>query len=223
MTSAVVLSHRDIAHELGPLGEWAEQRGFDVTRRYREDQGAIPDADLLIVLGSPLSVAAGYCTPAGEAEVALVQDWLDSGRPCLGICYGAQVLTRALGGSVVRLPATARGWMTLEVGDDSPDAFTGPWMVWHEDAFLAPVQAQVRARSAHAQQVISHARAWGVQFHPEVDAASLERMAIALGATEPMYGPLVQAMHADAPGHRQRALDLFDAFWSEVNLVDQKG
>ena len=32
MPSAVVLSHHDIAHELGHLGPWLDERGFAVQR-----------------------------------------------------------------------------------------------------------------------------------------------------------------------------------------------
>ncbi|MFM8353173.1 MAG: type 1 glutamine amidotransferase [Actinomycetales bacterium] len=223
MTTAVVLSHRDIAHELGPLGEWLEEGGFGVTRTYREDDPAVPAADLLVVLGSPQSVATGYCAPPGDAEIARVRAWLDSGRPYLGICFGAQVLARALGGSVTRLPSADRGWMTLAVDDPQDTALVGPWMVWHEDAFVCPDRVHVRARSATAQQAISLERAWGVQFHPELTSDSLERMAIALGAGPQEYGPVVEALDADAAGHRRRALDLFDAFWAEVNSADQNG
>jgi hypothetical protein len=34
---------------------------------------------------------------------------------------------------------------------------------------------------------------------------------------------VVEALDADAAGHRRRALDLFDAFWAEVNSADQNG
>lgn len=70
MSSAVVLSHRNVAHELGHLEPWFERNGFRVRRIFRGDMRALPDADLLVVLGSPKSVATGYCEPASDVEIA---------------------------------------------------------------------------------------------------------------------------------------------------------
>lgn len=218
MRSAVVLSHRSVAHELGTLGEWLMSHGLVVTRLHREDDPNIPDADLLVVLGSPGSVASGFCRPAGEREIAHVRAWVEADRPYLGICYGSQVLARALDGTVERMPAPDRGWMTLTSDEEGAQALAGPWMVWHEDRLSAPPNARVRARSANADQVFSHRRAWGVQFHPELDSAALERMAIALGAEPEGYEPLVTAIRKDETGHRERATALFDAFWAEVSV-----
>ncbi len=217
MPTAVVLSHRAVAHELGPLGAWLDARGFEVSRIHREDAPAVPDADLLVVLGSPGSVADGFCSPADEAEITQVRDWVEAERPYLGICFGSQVLARALGGSVERMRSTDRGWMTLASDEADQAVFAGPWMVWHEDGLTAPATARVRARSGKADQVFSYRRAWGIQFHPELDSASLERMAVATGAGPEAYEPLVTAMRNDEEGHRQRSLRLFDAFWADVS------
>lgn len=216
MTRAVVLSHRAVAHELGTLGDWLVERGFSIERIHREDDPVLPPADLLVVLGSPGSVATGHCPPAGETEIAQVRRWVEARRPFLGICFGSQVLAAAGGGSVRRMPSADRGWMTLSSDTPDPGTFTGPWMVWHEDALTAPPQATVLARSGMADQVFRYARAWGIQFHPELDSNALKRMALALGAGPEAYQPLVDAMRADEAGHRDRSLRLFDAFWQDV-------
>lgn len=215
---AVVLSHRSIAHELGAVGDWLTASGFTVDHVFREDEPDLPDgADLLVVLGSPNSVAEGRCLPAGDREIAQVGLWLASGRPYLGICYGAQVLALAAGGSVRRLDETSRGWTSVQVADPGAPGLAGPWLVWHEDGITAPDGAVVRARTDVADQVFSIGRAWGVQFHPELTGESLERMAVAIGADEPTYRPLVDAMAADESAHAARARDLLDAFWADVN------
>jgi len=94
---AVVLSHRDVADELGHVGDWLEDGGFAVDRVYREDQPSLPTADLLVVIGSPNSVAEGFCQPAARGEIEAVRQWVTADRPYLGICFGAQVLSCALG------------------------------------------------------------------------------------------------------------------------------
>src|SRR6476661_1161163 len=108
---AVVLSHRAIAHELGLLEPWldAVTQG-QIQRQFREDGGPEldGDADLLVVLGSPGSAADGHCGPAAAEEITAVRDWVGAGRPYLGVCFGSQVLARALGGSVRRRETTYR-------------------------------------------------------------------------------------------------------------------
>ncbi len=227
MTKALVLSHRDVAHELGHLGDWLAARGIEVTRRFREYSEPWPEADVLIVLGSPGSVALGHCAQPGLEEIDAVGSWIGSGRPYLGICFGAQALAVAIGGRVERMTEADRGWMRLDTGDDAatgphaaqPDAcLEGPWMVWHEDALTAPPGARVRLRSKSADQAFSIGRAWGVQFHPELTSASLTRMATRLGAPEDAYQALVTAMAADEEGHRVRAMRLFDVWAGDVGL-----
>ena len=78
---AVVLSHDWIAHELGHLEPWLDSRGIAVTRVYREHGLDLPDADLLIVMGSPGSVATGYRGPSAARVFALVAEWVGRGRP----------------------------------------------------------------------------------------------------------------------------------------------
>ena len=108
MTRIAVLSHRDVAHELGNLGSWIESRGWSLDRVYREDAPALPNADALVVLGSPTSVADGFCAAPAADEIEWVGEWLTSSRPYLGICFGAQVLARSTGGSVSRMDSTLR-------------------------------------------------------------------------------------------------------------------
>ncbi|MSO27953.1 MAG: hypothetical protein EXQ60_07855, partial [Candidatus Nanopelagicales bacterium] len=126
MATAIVLSHNDIAYELGHLEPWLAKNGFKVARSYRELGGQFPQGDLLIVLGSPTSVASGYCQPPAAAEIAMVTAWVGQGRPYLGICFGAQVLARALGGTVQRMPETFRGYTEIDTAAAPAEVFTGP-------------------------------------------------------------------------------------------------
>jgi hypothetical protein len=51
----------------------------------------------------------------------------------------------------------------------------GPWFQWHFDRFTAPLGALEVARNERATQAFVHGRALGLQFHPEVDAALVQR------------------------------------------------
>ena len=216
MPRAVVLSHHDIAHELGHLGPWLDRRGFALERIYREEPRSLPDADLLIVMGSPTSVATGHCLEPAEDEIRLVKEWVESGRPYLGLCFGAQVLARALGGEVTRMEHTFRGYVDLSSNEAADAGVTGSWMVWHDDAITAPPGAEVLAALPHADLVFKVGNAWGLQPHIEVSPESLARMAIALGAPASAYDPLVTAIASDADPSAARVDQFLDAAFGTI-------
>ena len=216
MPRAVVLSHHDIAHELGHLGPWLDRRGFALERIYREEPRSLPDADLLIVMGSPTSVATGHCLEPAEDEIRLVKEWVESGRPYLGLCFGAQVLARALGGEVTRMEHTFRGYVDLSSNEAADAGVTGSWVVWHDDAITAPPGAEVLAALPHADLVFKVGNAWGLQPHIEVSPESLARMAIALGAPASAYDPLVTAIASDADPSAARVDQFLDAAFGTI-------
>ncbi len=211
---AVVLSHRSIAHELGLLEPWLDElTDGRVQRRYREDGAAVPDsdADLLVVLGSPASVADGYCSAAAAREIEEVRSWVASDRPYLGICFGAQVLARALGGTVRRMPTTYRAYDTVPITEGAPAALAGPWVTWHEDAITSPADAEVLVPLTHADTAFRRKRAWGIQSHVEVTGDSLQRMLAGLHVDAAEAGPMVTALRraeesAEPPSARIGAL-----------------
>jgi GMP synthase-like glutamine amidotransferase len=211
---AVVLSHRAIAHELGLLEPWLDavtQGGIE--RQFREDGGPEldGDADLLVVLGSPGSAADGHCGPAAAEEITAVRDWVEAGRPYFGVCFGSQVLARALGGSVRRRETTYRAYDTLPLAEGAPAALAGPWVTWHEDAVMAPPGSDVLATLPHADLAFRAGRAWGIQSHIEVTGNSLDRLLTALGADPDDSGPIMAALRraeesAEPPQTRVNAL-----------------
>jgi len=200
--TAAVLSHHDIAHELGHLEPWLDEHRYAIDRVYRGDEHSIDHADLLIVMGSPTSVATGYLLAPAEDEMSMVRDWVATGKPYLGLCFGAQVLAKALGGEVNRLDRTFRRYVDCTSSLASEVSFQGPWVVWHDDAITAPPEAEVFARLPHADLAFRVGNAWGLQPHIEVTPASFQRMAIALGAPDAASAPLVESLSTDEIGGR---------------------
>lgn len=208
MTRVAVLSHRDVAHELGNLGTWIEERGWTLQRLFREDSPPIPDADALVVLGSPTSVAGGYCAPPAEREIEWVAQWVASDRPFLGICFGAQVLARVHGGSVRRMDHTYRSFSCL--ADVGEEALGGSWAVWHEDAISAPPTARRLASMPHADAAFRVGAAWGVQPHIEFTADIVERLARAFGVEDDKWRALWSDLRDAEDDHRIRSHALLD-------------
>ncbi len=217
--SAIVLSHRHVANDLGQLEPWFERHEFAVQRVYREDRPEIHNADLLVVLGSPNSVATGFCEAPAQEEIAAVVEWISRDRPYLGICFGSQVLARALGGSVRRMPEKHRSYGSMTLTSDAPQSLAGSWALWHEDAITAPADSIVLATVPHADTVFTHGSAWGVQPHIEFTPEAVARLGVLTKIAPEVLAPLVQAMKEDEQDLATRAGLLLDTFWANVNSL----
>lgn len=213
MRSALVLQHQDDCPP-GAFAHWAAARGVTL-RVARADRGELPgvDADAVVVLGSDRSVNDDE--PWIVDELAWLRDAVQT-APVLGICFGAQALARALGGSVAR-ETPEIDWLTLDV-DPALGCSAGPWLCWHNDFITPPDDAAVLARSARAVHAFRSGKHVGVQFHPEVDAAIVEdwMRADELGRDLARAGVDHAALRAATAEHAPRAaaasFALFDAF-----------
>ena len=144
-------------------------------------QRALADYAGLVVLGGGQNVSERDRFPYLDDELALIRTWLNSARPLLGVCLGAQLLAEAAGGAVVRCPQPEIGWFAVErtaAGDEDPVLGFGARVrssyQWHSYAALPPPGATVLARSRACVQAFRLDDAWGVQFHPEVTPAIVE-------------------------------------------------
>lgn len=108
------------------------------------------------------------------AEMDMLRSALAAGSGVLGVCFGGQLLARALGGTVSRATEPEIGWHDVH-SDDTAVVPDGPWFQWHFDRFTAPPGTRELARSRLATQAFSHGRALGLQFHPEVDTALVDQ------------------------------------------------
>ncbi len=219
MPTVVVLSHRNVAHELGHLEPWLDRHGFEVQRVFREDRPALDEADLLIVLGSPDSVASDYCSPPAAAEIAAVGGWIERDRPYLGICFGSQVLARALGGSVRRMTDKYCVYTPMTPTSQAPHSVGGSWALWHEDAISVPESATVLATMPHADTVFAQDSAWGIQPHIEFTPDIAARLARAVNLPTEQWEPMYLAMKEDELDLAERSGLLLDSFWSSVNSL----
>ena len=118
--------------------------------------------------GGPASVYA-------PGAPALDPRLLELGIPVLGICYGLQAMTLALGGEVARTGAGEYGKTPLTVRSRTGMFATLPaeqcWMSHRDAVARAPegFDGHGRDRVGPVAAMESHARRiYGVQFHPEV-------------------------------------------------------
>jgi GMP synthase (glutamine-hydrolysing) len=165
------------------------EHGADVVV-VRLDQGdPLPSAGALsgvVAMGGPMGVHDDL--PWLGPERKLLLDAVDRDLPVLGVCLGAQQLAAALGADVTTGPLEEAGPGEVELTTDGrrdpvlgPE-YTGlsgttvPCVHWHRDTFTLPdgaVHLAATRRFAH-QAFRVGSRAYGLQFHVEVDPALAE-------------------------------------------------
>jgi GMP synthase-like glutamine amidotransferase len=87
--------------------------------------------------------------------------------PVLGLCFGGQLMARALGGQSFRAGRSEIGWLPVRTNDPELIA-EGPWFQWHFDTFTLPPGARLLAETDVGPQAYLIGRSLGLQFHPEV-------------------------------------------------------
>ena len=221
MTTAAVIVNPRIAADLGLLGDWLEDRGIGVHRLIRDDvlaPDAADEADVLIVMGSIWTLAEGHRTvehaAAIDAEIELVRQWVRKDRPMLGICFGGQVLSAALGGTVTRMPQRMIAWHKPA---SSQAALRNSWALWHEDRFSVPDGTDLLARARHAPMGLRTRRAWGVQFHPEFTADIIASIATDLNTPARRAQPMIDVANERGAALRSASSTFFDAWWDDVH------
>lgn len=155
-------------------------------RRFRgEKLPALHSLHGLIVLGGPGASADDDSVGHLVEERALIADAARAGLPVLGVCLGAQLLAVALGGSVMAAPAPEIGVSTVRLTDAGatdpvlgPLASPFPVLQWHRETFSVPPGGVGLASSdACTNQAFRWAaRAYGLQFHAEINPALAERI-----------------------------------------------
>jgi GMP synthase (glutamine-hydrolysing) len=196
-------------------------------RRLRagEPLPSLSEVDGLLSLGGDQSVRDVARDPMLTAEAALLREAVDAGMPVFGVCLGAQLLAHALGGSVDRLARRMVEWAPITVldaahGDPVAGALPPGALAlhWNEDGFEPPPGAvELLARVGAGAEAFRYGdRAWGVQFHPEVDPEGLDGWYVdAIGELEEAGVTEDAARRADAehlPGQLALSTALFGGF-----------
>lgn len=206
----------------GVVGEQLRSRGFSLEPCERETPNSWPElvgVDLVVSLGSDWSVYWDHVADPVAAETGLLLAAHRQNVPVLGICFGAQLLAKAHGGSVQRAPSAEVGWFEVAAAEPAI-AGNGPWFQWHADRFAVPPTATLLAQNTAAEQAFSIGRSLGVQFHPEVDLSIVARWATGGGEELVRVGidPLVllEQTRAEAGRARAAAVTLVDWFLEDV-------
>lgn len=185
MTARILL----VDHPIGKRDDRASAalaaRGYRIVWCRPAEGDALPDPGAgyaaAVVYGGPESANDGADKDYIAKEIEWVGAWVAADKPFLGLCLGGQILARALGAEVARHPDGLHEVGYAPVRPATPDhGFPAPparVFQWHKEGFEVPAGAELLvAGEAFANQAFRHgAKAFGLQFHPEVSLAAMNR------------------------------------------------
>jgi GMP synthase-like glutamine amidotransferase len=182
----LIIQHQAIGQP-GSILETLVAEGVPFDLRQLHARARLPDPEDLadyravIVLGGSMNTDQHEVYPFLLQERALVRVAVEQDVPLLGICLGAQQLAHAHGGNVFDRPEPAVGWMPIRlVGQDVlfegvPQEFRA--LEWHAQSFTVSDMGcplALRDGDVGVQAFRVGRRAWGLQFHPEIDGPTLD-------------------------------------------------
>ena len=195
----------------GRVGELLIARGYELDRSCPNIGDRLPssldDHAGAVIFGGPMSANDEHL-PGIRTELDWLRVALDASRPVLGICLGAQLIARALGARVGPHPdgLVEIGYYEVRPTPQGQPLFDRPTMFyqWHGDCFDLPDGAAHLAESdACPHQAFRYdGQVFGIEFHPEMTRAMVERWTTSPNAAPKMSlpGAQPQAAHLDGYG-----------------------
>ena len=178
----LIIVHSEVSTP-GRVGHMLVDRGYrlDIRRPCLGDD--LPETmehhEGAVVFGGPMS--ANDSDPWIAREIDWIGVPLKENKPFFGICLGAQMLVKHLGGEV---SANERefaeiGYYPLHATEEGAGLLDWPSMIyqWHREGFTLPSGATLLARGEEYpnQAIRVGEKAYGVQFHSELTLAMMNR------------------------------------------------
>ncbi len=167
---------------LGSIESWLHTAGYEITNTQLFESAEFPaldEIDLLVVMGGPMSVNDEDKFSWLPQEKKFIRSAIDSGKPVLGICLGAQLIANAMGAKVYENSVKEIGWFPVQgVPAISSSFFIFPPSIevfhWHGETFDLPPGATLIARSEGCDnQAFQIGKSViGLQFHLETTPKS---------------------------------------------------
>jgi GMP synthase-like glutamine amidotransferase len=197
--------------KLGLIEDWILEKGYSLTEYHLYNDPRmplIPEFDMLIVMGGPMSVNDEDQFPWLASEKELINRCRESEIPVLGICLGAQLIASALGNKVFPGRHTEIGWFPVNFNPAEEARKIFPALPskatvfhWHGDTFDLPEGAVQLGSSAitPVQAYIIGGKLLALQFHLEVKPENISLM-INHAGDELVSSPYIQDTNALSSG-----------------------
>ena len=160
----------------GDVGYKLKQRGYELDIKRPVFGETLPDNmdnhDLAVIYGGPPS--ANDNDDYIKYEIEWITTALRHNKPFLGICLGAQMLAKNLGGTVQKAQDKSFeiGFYNVNPVGKGLRLFQRQktFFQWHKEGFSAPSVCELLATGdTFQEQAFKYKNAYGIQFHPEVN------------------------------------------------------
>jgi GMP synthase (glutamine-hydrolysing) len=225
----------------GPVGQILIEHGYQIDLRVPREGDLLPstmnDHEAAISFGGSMSANDSETLPFIRTELDWIPKVLESGKPFLGICLGAQLLARTLGAKVALHP---QGKVEIGYHPIIPTVAGSQYFEsqlsfyhWNSEGFELPSDAvKLASGERFENQAFRYGEnAYGVQFHPEISASVLQEWAATtdLETERKLKLPGAQSWQEQLDKHSQYAsgveqwLERFFSLWlqpkTSSNLV----
>ena len=194
---------------------------------YNEEFPPIEQFTHFIIGPTPISANDALNHEFLRKEWKYLQEIVNSGKPCLGICCGGQMLAKLMGGEVLKSPSKEIGGYKVALTEQglSDPLYQGfpiefPVFHWHSDMFTVP-QGGVLLATGNPCPIQSFRKdnVWGVIFHLEITTQDAMRWADAYpdepGAIGKTREQVLNECNSDEQEMRDLAITLMKNFLSQ--------
>lgn len=178
------------------------------------------DFDTLVMMGGPMSVNDDISYIRNEEK--LVRDFAAKGKKVFGVCLGAQIMAKALGGKVYEGAQKEIGWYNVAATEEGcKDSVFSSLLTrnsslfrvfhWHGETFDIP-EGAVRLASSelYPNQAFRYGeRAYAFQFHIEVRKEMIHDWL----KDEPGFGKIKAETEQFFEDYRGRAENFYKGFF----------
>lgn len=173
----IVLRHQE-EEGLGTIANWLNDNGHshfyvNLFQKQKPPANALMAYDGLVAMGGPMSVNDD--TWLMNTSLSLVADFVQANRPVLGVCLGAQAISKVAGG-VIAPSAFELGFDIVTpvrehrfFAQDKLPLEVWECFQWHGENFTMPQGFEhLFEGSAVANQGFTYKNSLGLQFHNEL-------------------------------------------------------
>ncbi len=185
--SLLILQHEP---DEGPavFGQILQDQGYRLRHTPLYDGACVPDSldevDGLVIVGGNMNVTEVDQHPWMQPEMDLIKKAHEANIPIVGICLGAQLIAKALGGNVGPMEQPELGWHDIKMGFPGTIDPIYVGLTWESTQFhlhgqeiteLPPGATPLAgSKGCRTQAFKVGLTTYGFQYHFEWDQAQLE-------------------------------------------------
>ena len=197
-----------------------ELLGDDI-KKYKAMKKEFPeDPEIVVISGSTSGIYEDE--EWIESLVEKTEEYIANDIPVLGLCFGKQVIAKAMGAEVVQMDDYEIGYRPVEMEDS--EIFEGlssieyPFNTHQDKVRDLPEELEVIAQTDVCIQAVQHAEkpVYGVQFHPELTPDVAEKAIRTKEIDEERKQRLLREVNEPNFDRARRVLKIFENFMEQA-------